>query len=493
MWKASPVRELNSRSSSRSAEFTEAPESLHGEILVIDDEEIMRDVLAKLLQDEGYRCQTARTGEKGLEKIREGFFDLVLLDLMMPGIGGMRTLEEIRKIDSTIAVVILTAYASLESAVQATRAGAFDFLAKPFKNEELLVVVKNGLQRRVLQLENQHLRRTLRERTAFENMVGKSEKMQQVFDLIVQVAPRRSTILIQGESGTGKELVAKAIHNLSPRADRPFIAVNSGTIPSDLLESELFGHVKGAFTGASSAKKGLFEVADGGTVFLDEVGTIPFDTQTKLLRVIQEREFRRVGGIDNIKVDVRIIAATNSDLRRAVEERRFREDLYYRLNVITIPLPPLRERTGDIPLLAEFFIRRYCRENGREPCRLAPETLKILMEHNWPGNVRELENAIERAVVLAPDDAITGELFPREVLESASAVQDQWGLLQDGASLRDLVSEFERNLIRVALEKTEGNQKKAAELLRLKPTTLNEKLKRLKIRKGRSVAEGVQE
>ncbi|MBI3939703.1 MAG: sigma-54-dependent Fis family transcriptional regulator [Acidobacteria bacterium] len=461
-----------------------------GEILIVDDEEIMREVLTKLLQDEGYSCQAAATGEEGLEKLREGFFDLVLLDLLMPGMGGMKTLEEIHKIDSTLAVVILTAYASLETAVQATRAGAFDFLAKPFKNEELLVVVQNGLQRRALQLENQHLRRTLRERTAFGNLVGKSEEMQAVFDLIVQVAPRRSTILIQGESGTGKELVAKAIHNLSSRSDHPFIAVNSGNIPTDLLESELFGHVKGAFTGASNSKKGLFEVADGGTVFLDEVGTIPFETQTKLLRVIQEREFRRVGGIDNIKVDVRIIAATNIDLRRAVEERRFREDLYYRLNVITLLLPPLRERKGDIPLLAEFFITRYSRENSRDPCSLSAESLKVLMEHDWPGNVRELENAIERAVVLAASDTIKPDLFPREVLESAGSIQDHWGLLEEGASLKDLVAEFERKLIDSALEKTEGNQRRAAQLLRLKATTLNEKLKRLRIKPVRYGVQG---
>ncbi|HEV8130420.1 MAG TPA: sigma-54 dependent transcriptional regulator [Acidobacteriota bacterium] len=481
-WKANQVRELNSRFSSPFAESTESAGRSHGQILIIDDEEIMRDVLTKLLRDEGYACHTAKTGEEGLEKIREGFFDLVLLDLMMPGIGGMSTLEQIHKVDSGIVVVILTAYASIESAVQATRAGAFDFLAKPFKNEELLLVVQNGLQKRKLQLENQQLRRTLKERSAFENIVGKSDKMQQVFDLISQVAPRRSTILIQGESGTGKELVAKAIHNLSPRADEPFVAVNTSTIPSELLESELFGHVKGAFTGASSAKKGLFEVADRGTIFLDEVGTIPFETQTRLLRVIQEREFRRVGGIDNIKVDVRIIAATNSDLKKSVEEQRFREDLYYRLNVITIPLPPLRERKIDVPLLVDFFIRRYCKENSRDLCALDPEALKVLLEHDWPGNVRELENAIERAVVLAPSERIMPDLFPREVLESAGTMQDHWELLEEGASLKDLVADFERNLIHSALKRTDGNQKKAAQLLRLNATTLNEKLKRLKIR-----------
>ena len=459
-----------------------------GRILIIDDEAILRDVLAKLLEDEGYSCQATRTGEEGLEKLRDGDFDLVLLDLVMPGMGGERTLEQIRRLDPVLPVVILTAYASIESAVQAIRAGAFDFLAKPFKNEELLVVVQNGLQRRALQLENQHLRRTLRERSALANIIGKSESMQRVFDLVSQVAVTRSTILIQGESGTGKELVAKAIHHLSPRLDHPFVAVNSGNIPTDLLESELFGHVRGAFTGAISAKKGLFEVADGGTVFLDEVGTIPLETQTKLLRVIQEREFRRVGGVDNMKVDVRIIAATNSDLRKAVEEQRFREDLYYRLNVITIQLPPLRERRADIPLLAHFFVRRYCGENGREASTLTPEALRALMEHNWPGNVRELENAIERAVVLAPGDTITADLFPREILEATGTLQDQWGLLEGGASLKDLVSEFERNLIHSALQRTEGNQKKAAQLLRLKATTLNEKLKRLHIRPGRTRA-----
>ncbi|MGW8180424.1 MAG: sigma-54 interaction domain-containing protein, partial [bacterium] len=285
-----------------------------------------------------------------------------------------------------------------------------------------------------------------------------------------------------GESGTGKELVAKAIHTCSQKADRPFVALNSGGIPADLLESELFGHVKGAFTGAVSSKKGLFEVADEGTIFLDEVGTIPLELQTKLLRVIQEREFRRVGGIDNINVNVRIIAATNIDLKAATDRGEFREDLYYRLNVITVPLPPLRERKDDIPLLIDHFMHRFCEADGRPDCSLDQHALKLLIEYDWPGNVRELENAIERAVVLVPEDGrITQDLFPREILESSSVSLRRLQFSRNGASLKDLVLEFERDMIITALQKTDWNQKKAADMLRVNPTTLNEKIKRLNI------------
>lgn len=452
-------------------------------VLVIDDEEIMRDVMGRLLTEEGYHVITAPTGEDGLERLKEEPADLVLLDLMLPGMGGLATLEELLRADADAIIVMVTAYASIESAVAATKAGAFDFITKPFKNEELLLVIKNGIEKRRLRFENRQLRRTLKERYTFENIIGKSERMQTVFDLIAQVGPRRSTILVEGESGTGKELVAKAIHNCSPRANGPFVAVNSGTIPADLLESELFGHVKGAFTGATATKKGLFEIANTGTIFLDEVGTLPTDTQAKLLRVIQEREFRRVGGLDNIKVDVRIIAATNVDLKQAVERRQFRDDLYYRLNVITINLPPLRDRKDDIPLLVEHFTRRFCEENGRPPCTLEPEALRCLLEYDWPGNVRELENVVERAVVLAPDDGrIVRELLPRDILEATSYSFDKLQAFENGFSLKDRVSEFERNLITSALIKTEWNQKKAAHLLRVNPTTLNEKLKRLNIK-----------
>jgi DNA-binding NtrC family response regulator len=452
-------------------------------ILVVDDEEIMREVIATLLEEEGFRVICAATGEEGLEQVRQETPDLVLLDLMLPGMDGLATLKKILQVESNTVVIMISAYASIEDAVEATKEGAFDFVTKPFKNEKLLLVVKNGLKKRALEIENRRLKKNLKERFTFENIVGKSEQMQEVFDLITQVAPHRSTILIEGESGTGKELVAKAIHNSSQRSDGAFVAVNSGSIPTDLLESELFGHVKGAFTGATSSKKGLFEIADQGTMFLDEVGTLPLETQSKLLRVIQEREFRRVGGLDTIKVDVRIIAATNIDLKEAVDSRQFREDLYYRLNVITVTLPPLRDRKQDIPLLAEHFVQRFSRENGRSDCLLDHSVVKLLMRSEWPGNVRELENAIERAVVLAPDSGgITPDLFPRRVLGSSHVSFDKPGLLENGTTLRDLVRDYEKNLIMNALEKADWNQKKAASLLRVKPSTLNEKLKRLNIK-----------
>jgi DNA-binding NtrC family response regulator len=401
---------------------------------------------------------------------------------MLPGMGGLATLERIMAADPDVVVVMITAFASIENAVQATKLGAFDFVTKPFKNEELLLVVKNGLKKRVLEIENRRLRTTFKKRYTFKNIIGKSEPMQHVFDLVSHVGPSRSNILITGESGTGKELVAKAIHNCSPRANGPFVALNSGGIPSELLESELFGHAKGAFTGAVSSKKGLFEIADEGTIFLDEVGTLPVQLQAKLLRVIQEREFRRVGGLENKKIDVRIIAATNIDLKEAVDRGEFRDDLYYRLNVITVPLPPLKERKDDIPLLIEHFTNRLCNESGRPECVLDQDALKLLMEYDWPGNVRELENAIERAVVLVGENgAITRDLFPSEILESSAVSLGRLRLNGEGASLKDLVLEFERNLIVTALRKTGWNQKKAADLLRVNPTTLNEKIKRLSI------------
>lgn len=452
-------------------------------ILVVDDEEIMRDVITKLLQDEGYHVVSVSSAQEGLEKVAADVFDLVLLDLMMPGMDGLTALEKMTEIDPDLVVIMITAYASIENAVAATKLGAFDFITKPFKNEEMLLVVKNGLKKRTLEMENRQLKKTFKQRFTFQNIVGKSEAIRKIFELITLVGPGRSTVLITGESGTGKELVAKAIHNCRPGAQGSFVAVNSGTIPAELLESELFGHVKGAFTGASTTKKGLFEVADGGTIFLDEVGTLSFETQAKLLRVIQEREFRRVGGLDSIKVDVRIIAATNIDLKQAVENRQFRDDLYYRLNVITVPLPPLRDRREDVPLLVEHFVQRFCKENNRTACYPDQDVLKFFMEYSWPGNIRELENVIERSVVLAPEEAsLTRDLLPREILESASATLERAHLLENGASLKDLVQQFEKNLITNALKQTDWNQKRAAYLLRVNATTLNEKLKRLNIK-----------
>ena len=440
----------------------------------------MRDVLSDLLTLESYKVDLAENGYRALELIREKEYEVVLLDLMMPELDGLQVLEELKKIENSPVAVVLTAFGSIERAVKATKLGAFDFITKPFKNDELLLAVKNALEHHHLVEENRRLKYSLRERYSFQNIIGKSAGMQQVFDLILQVAPRRSTVLVQGESGTGKELVAKAIHAASGRADGPFIAINCGNIPSDLLESELFGHVRGAYTGATNAKKGLFEAADGGTLFLDEVATISMEIQAKLLRVIQEREFRRLGGLENVKVDVRIIAATNVDLQTAVRQGTFRDDLYYRLNVIVVKIPPLRERTEDIPLLSEHFIKKYSDENQRDYLVLEPSAMKILMDHEWPGNVRELENVIERAVVLSPGKTIVADLFPKSLTMPSAELQE--GSIPGQQSLKERVGNFEKSLIIAALEKTDWNQKKAAQLLFVNATTLSEKLKRLRIK-----------
>jgi DNA-binding NtrC family response regulator len=453
---------------------------IKGRILVVDDEEIMRDVLSILLSSESYEVDLAENGSRSLEMIQEKEYDVVLLDLMLPDIDGLQVLQELKKMNSSPAAIILTAFASIDKAVRATKLGAFDFITKPFKNDELLLAVKNAMEHRNLVEENQRLRKTLRERYSFQNIIGKSSAMQQIFDLITQVAPRRSTVLIQGESGTGKELVAKAIHASSGKAEAPFVAINCGNIPSELLESELFGHVKGAYTGATSSKKGLFEAADGGTLFLDEVATISMEIQSKLLRVIQEREFRRLGGLENIKVDVRIIAATNTDLQIAVRQGVFRDDLYYRLNVIVIKIPPLRERPEDIPLLSEYFIRKYGEDNQRNGFVIEHSAMKALMDYDWPGNVRELENVIERAVVLSTGSSIKEDLFPKNI--TMPCPETPVRIAENGTSLKERVGNFEKAIILAALEKTDWNQKKAAQLLSVNATTLSEKLKRFKIR-----------
>jgi DNA-binding NtrC family response regulator len=452
----------------------------NGRVLVADDEEVMRDVLSTLLSSESYKVDLAETGSQALEMMRDKDYGVVLLDLMMPDVDGLRVLEELKKTENSPVAVVLTAFASIDKAVKATKLGAFDFITKPFKNDELLLAVKNAMEHRHLVEENHRLKKSLLERFSFHNIIGKSTSMQRVYDLIAQVAPRRSTVLIQGESGTGKELVAKAIHASSGRSDAPFVAINCGNIPSDLLESELFGHVRGAYTGATSSKKGLFEAADGGTLFLDEVATISMEIQAKLLRVIQEREFRRLGGLENIKIDVRIIAATNVDLQTAVRQGTFRDDLYYRLNVIVIKVPPLRDRTEDIPLLSERFIKKYGEESQRENLYLDPSAMKILMDYEWPGNVRELENVMERAVVLSPGNCISADLFPKNI--TIPLPEDPIRFNPDSTSLKERVGNFEKAIILAALEKTEWNQKKAAQLLSVNATTLSEKLKRLKIK-----------
>jgi len=450
-------------------------------ILVIDDEEVMRDVLGTLLTQAGYKVTLAESGQVGLATARKHSFDAAIVDVMLPDMGGLEVLDELKRNDPEEVVLVITAFASVETAIQAMKRGAFDYVTKPFKHEELLHTLRNALHQRRLQDENRQLRTALRAQGKFSSIVGKSPKMLEVFGLITQAAPSRSTILVVGESGTGKELVAKAVHANSPRADKPFIVVNSGSLPHELLESNLFGHVKGAFTGAVYTKKGLFELADKGTLFFDEIGNIPLETQAKLLRVMQEREFMRLGGVDTVKVDVRLVAATNIDLRQAVEEGRFREDLYYRLNVIAVQLPPLRHRKEDIPALVNHFVEKYAAENGRAKVEVTPEALQVLMDYDWPGNVRELENVIERGVVLSPDGRIGRELIPEHVRAHPVFHLPPMVVPPEGINLKDVISGFERRLIESTLESTGGVQKEAARLLGLKPTTLNEMIKRYRI------------
>jgi two-component system response regulator PilR (NtrC family) len=458
-----------------------------GTILVVDDEEIMREILEALLTREGYQVRLAASGQEGLDLARSMTFDAAILDVMMPGLDGITALEELRKFDDDLPVIMITAFASIENAIGAMKRGAFDYITKPFKNDEVMAVLKNAVERRQLVVENRALKQNLQARYhKFANIIGKSPKMREVFDLIIQAAPSRSTVLVYGESGTGKELVARALHTNSQRAEKPFITVNSGSLPPDLLESNLFGHVKGAFTGAVYPKKGLFELADKGSIFFDEIGNVPLETQSKLLRVIQEREFMRLGGVETLKVDVRIIAATNVDLRKMMEEGRFREDLYYRLHVITVTLPPLRERKEDIPLLAQHFLEKYGEENAKAGMELAAEALDLLVEYDWPGNVRELENVIERAVVLSSSTRVGIDLIPDHVRATRPFHIPTINVPPEGISFKEVVGDFERRLIESTLDAAGGVQKRAAELLRIKPTTLNEMIKRYDIRPRRS-------
>jgi two-component system response regulator PilR (NtrC family) len=372
--------------------------------------------------------------------------------------------------------------------------GAFDYITKPFKNDEVLVVVRNAVERRQLVAENTALRQTLQAQyQRFSGIIGRSPRMKQVFDLIIQAAPSRSTILVTGESGTGKELVARAVHSNSPRAERAFVTVNSGNLPPDLLESTLFGHVKGAFTGAVYPKKGLCDLADKGSIFFDEIGNIPPETQAKLLRVMQEREFMRLGGMDTIKIDVRIIAATNCDLRQMVEDGRFREDLFYRLHVINVVLPPLRQRKDDIPVLAQHFLEKYGEENNRPDMELTSDALDLMMEYDWPGNVRELENVMERAVVLSSGPRIGADLIPDHIRTAPAFHIPKFVVPPEGISFKDVITNVEKRLIESTLEAAGGVQKRAAELLKIKPTTLNEMIKRYEIGTRRKKAVGAAE
>jgi DNA-binding NtrC family response regulator len=450
-------------------------------VLVIDDEEIMQDVLRDLLRSDGYDVDCAGSSEEGLKRFHAKEYDLIICDVMLPGENGIKMLDRIKALNTNQPVIMITAYASVENAIEAMKKGADEYITKPFKNDEVLLLVKRSIEKYKLVQENIELRKALKERYSFNNIIGKNPNMLDVYEMISLVAPSRSTILITGESGTGKELVAKAIHANSPRAGRPFVTVNSGSMPPDLLESNLFGHMKGAFTGAINNKKGLFEIADTGTIFFDEIGNIGLETQAKLLRVMQEKEFMRLGGTENIQVDVRIIAATNVELKGMVDKSLFREDLYYRLNVIRIDLPPLRERKDDIVLLANHFVEKYCRENSRKIVGMSPQFMEALFSYNWPGNVRELENVVERAVVLNRGNELDVKLVPEYIHSPQPISQVSINIPAGGIDFKQVVSEYESTLIQKALEITGGIQKKAAELLNLKPSTLNEMIKRLSI------------
>jgi len=454
-------------------------ESANGSILIIDDEAAIRESLETLLAIEGYNVEAARSAEEGLAMLAASPRDLVLLDFALPDRNGIEVLEEIRDRDPGLPVIMITAYGTVENAVKAIQAGATNFIQKPWDNEKLLADVRASISRLRMEEENRQLKRALKQRYSFENIVGKSEPMLKVFDLVAQVAPSRSTVLIQGDSGTGKELIAKAIHANSPRKDGPFVPVNTGSMPTELLESTLFGHVKGAFTSAIASKKGLFEIANKGTLFLDEIGTMGLDTQAKILRVLQDRKFMHLGGVQEVQVDVRIIAATNVDLKQLVKEGKFREDLYYRLNVISVNLPPLRNRMEDVPLLVNHFLNRFSEENGLPTRHFTAEAMRPLLNYSWPGNVRELENVIERAVVLSSGTNIGIDLLPESILGDNSMP-----VLTDdsvNASLFDIMEDCERRVIVTMLEKCGWNQTEAAERFRIPLSTLNQKIKRLNI------------
>ncbi len=448
-------------------------------ILIIDDEMAIRESLEALLTMEGFTVTMAADGAAGLEQLSHNSYDLLLLDLALPGESGIDLLPRILDMQPDLPVIMITAFGTVANVVDAIRAGAENFVQKPWDNEKLLADIRAAIGRKRAEEEVVQLKRALKQRYNFENIVGKSEPMLRMFDLVAQVAPSRSTVLVQGESGTGKELIAKALHANSPRRDKPFVPVNTGAVPSDLLESTLFGHVKGAFTSAISAKKGLFEVANGGTLFLDEIGTMGMDMQAKILRVLQDRRFMHLGGTQEIQVDVRIIAATNVDLQQAVREGKFREDLFYRLNVICLELPPLRARRQDIPLLAAHFLKFYADENGTPVPSLSPEAMRILMDYEWPGNVRELENAMERGVVLATSKTITQDLLPASLTGNTYSAN----LLdhRPDASLFDLMEEIERRIISDRLERSHWNQTEAAEYFKIPLSTLNQKIKRLNV------------
>ena len=451
-------------------------------ILVVDDEPNYRVVLAEILKEEGFEVFTANSGNEGMPVVQSTDLDLVISDMKMPGMDGIEFLKNIKKLDRQLPVILITAYAEVEKAVEAMRLGAFTYLAKPFSNEALLATVEKAIEHYGMVREIKRLRDEFTPRSGFSGMIGKNDRMRSVYQLIEKVAPTPSSVLITGESGTGKELVARAIHNLSPRKDAPFISVNCAALSATLLESELFGHEKGAFTDAIAMRKGRFELANSGTLFLDEIGEMPHSLQAKLLRVLQERSFERVGGNQPIQVDVRILAATNKDLRDEVDRGSFREDLYYRLNVIHIHMPPLRERVDDIPLLVSFFLEKNKEKLGKS-LEISPEALRLLVSLPWEGNVRELENTIERAAILCNNDRIE----PEDVQPDSAALSDghEWSSTLDinqfipsNLPLADVLNGIEEKLVRQALEEANYVQARAAEQLGITKSLLQYKMKK---------------
>ena len=443
------------------------------QILVVDDEERMRNLLKKVLTKQGFSVQTSPNGIDALMKVEETPFDVILADIRMPEMNGIEVLKTVKETRPEIYVILMTAFGSIDSAVEAMKKGAYDYITKPFKMDEITIVIKKALEEKGLRKEVASLRNEVRSKYRFDNIIGKSKVMQDVFDLIRRVSNSKSTVLIYGKSGTGKELVAKALHYNSPRKDNPFVAVNCSAIPETLLESELFGHVRGAFTGAIATRKGLFEEANGGTIFLDEIGNVSPAMQIKLLRVLQEREIRRVGGAENIKVDIRLIAASNQNLENAVSRGEFRDDLYYRLNVITINLPELKDRQDDVPLLANYFLKKYTKGENEKIKSISKEAMNLLLNYNWPGNVRELENVIERAIALGRYEEILPEDIPVNIRNSR-----MMSGLKETLPENATIDELERDYIAKILKKTKGHKINTARILGIDRRTLYRKVKK---------------
>jgi two-component system, NtrC family, response regulator PilR len=460
--------------------------ALTGDILIVDDERSLREFLVIFLRRGGHRVEAAADVEAARKVIAEREFDVVITDLKMPDGSGLDVLAESKRLRPDTQVVVVTAFATAETAIAAMKAGAYDYLTKPFKVDEVGLVVERALERRVLQHQNVVLRDEIKGRYKLDRLIGKSAPMHRVFEMVRKIASTRTSVLLIGESGTGKELAARALHELSGRAEHAFIAVNCGAIPESLIESEFFGHVKGSFTGANADRTGLFEAAHGGTIFLDEIGELPAPMQVKLLRVLQERKVKRVGGVQEKEVDVRVVAATNRDLETEVEKGTFRQDLFYRLNVIQLRLPPLRERREDIPILVDHFVRKLAAEHGRQITGVDPDAMSALMGHSFPGNVRELENLIERAVTLAPGDRISSDTLPTlNALSSAGArLGPASELPEEGLDLEKVVEDFERGILIKALERTRGNRTEAARLLGVTFRSLRYRLSKLGITGG---------